>query len=290
MRLLVPPEDEGARLDAFLSGHLGSRTRAQRLIAAGNVLVDGGAAPKRHRVRAGETIDVDEADEREPIDPGEGDPAPHEVVWEDEHLLVVDKPPGVVVHPAPGHRGGTLAQALAGRAAGGDAERPGIVHRLDRDTSGLLVVAKSDAVLRALQVQLGAREIEREYAALVEGRPPALSGTIDAPLGRDRKVRTRRSSDTDDPRPAVTHFEIAEALPSTTLLRVQPGDRPHPPDPRAPARDRASGGGRSGVRDRRPAGARAAVPARRAPGVHAPGHGRADRGQDPSCRTTFVAL
>jgi 23S rRNA pseudouridine1911/1915/1917 synthase len=221
VRLPVPPEQEGARLDAFLAGHVGSRTRAQRLVEAGQVRVDGDAAPKRHRVRAGEVVEVDEAELREPVDPGQGEPAPHEVVWEDEHLLVVDKPAGVVVHPAPGHRGGTLAQALAGRAAGGDPERPGIVHRLDRDTSGLLVVAKGDAVLRALQAQLGAREIEREYLALVEGRPPALSGTIDAPLGRDRRIRTRRSGDTDDPRPAVTHFELAEALPATTLLRVR---------------------------------------------------------------------
>jgi 23S rRNA pseudouridine1911/1915/1917 synthase len=94
------------------------------------------------------------------------------------------------------------------------------VHRLDRDTSGLLVVAKSDAVLRALQEGLQARDIEREYVALVGGRPPALTGTIDAPLGRDRRVRTRRSTDTDDPRPAVTHFEIIDALPAYTLLRV----------------------------------------------------------------------
>jgi 23S rRNA pseudouridine1911/1915/1917 synthase len=221
VRLPVPPEDKGARLDAFLAGHVGSRTRAQRLIEADAVRVDGAPAPKRHRVRAGEVVEVQEDGLRAPVDAEECEPAPHEVVWEDEHLLVVDKPAGVVVHPAPGHRGGTLVQALAGRAAGGDPERPGIVHRLDRDTSGLLVVAKGDAVLRALQAQLGAREIEREYLALVEGRPPALSGTIDAPLGRDRRIRTRRSSDTDDPRPAITHFELAEALPSTTLLRVR---------------------------------------------------------------------
>jgi 23S rRNA pseudouridine1911/1915/1917 synthase len=225
VRLTVAPEDEGARLDALLAGHVGSRTRAQRLIDAGQVLVDGAPAPKRHRVRAGEVVDVDDADLREPLEAGPGEPAPHEVVWEDEHLLVVDKPAGVVVHPAAGHPGGTLVQALAGRVAGGgvggDPSRPGIVHRLDRDTSGLLVVAKGDAVLRALQAQLAARGIDREYLALVEGRPPARTGTIDAPLGRDRRVRTRRSSDTDDPRPAVTHFEIEEALPTSTLLRVR---------------------------------------------------------------------
>jgi 23S rRNA pseudouridine1911/1915/1917 synthase len=221
VRLTVAPEDEGARLDALLAGHVGSRTRAQRLIEAGQVLVDGAPAPKRHRVRVGEVLDVDDRDLREPVDPGGAPTAPHEVVWEDDHLLVVDKPAGVVVHPAAGHRGGTLVQALAGRASGGDPLRPGVVHRLDRDTSGLLVLAKSDAVVRALQQQLAAREIEREYLALVEGRPPAWTGTIDAPLGRDRRVRTRRSSDTDDPRPAVTHFEIEEALPTTTLLRVR---------------------------------------------------------------------
>jgi 23S rRNA pseudouridine1911/1915/1917 synthase len=221
MRLTVRPDQEGERLDALLAGVAGSRSRAQRLIEAGQVLVDGAPARKGHKVRAGEVLDVDEVDAHAPIDLGEGPPAPHEVVWEDEHLLVVDKPAGVVVHPAAGHASGTLVQALAGRVAGGDPMRPGIVHRLDRDTSGLLVVAKSDAVLRALQEALVARAIEREYSALVEGRPPALSGTIDAPVGRDRRVRTRHSTDTDAPREAVTHFEIAEALPATTLLRVR---------------------------------------------------------------------
>jgi 23S rRNA pseudouridine1911/1915/1917 synthase len=221
VRLRVPPEQDGERLDAVLASHVGSRTRAQRLIAAGGVRIDGATARKGHRVRAGELLDVDDVLERPPIEPGTGPPAPHQVVWEDEHLLVVDKPPGVVVHPSAGHENGTLAQALAGRAVGGDPHRPGIVHRLDRDTSGLLVVAKGDDVLRALQAQLAAREIERGYLALVEGRPPALTGTIDAPLGRDRRVRTRRSTDTDEPRPAITHFEIAEALPATTLLRVR---------------------------------------------------------------------
>jgi 23S rRNA pseudouridine1911/1915/1917 synthase len=222
MRLSVPPEQEGERVDALLAPHVGSRSRAQRLIAAGQVLVDGAGARKGHRVRGGDTIDVDDdADDRPPVDVGSGPAAPHDIVFEDEHLLVVDKPAGVVVHPAAGRATGTLVQALAGRAGGGDPLRPGLVHRLDRDTSGLLVVAKSDAVLRALQAALQAREIEREYLALVEGRPPALTGTIDAPLGRDRRVRTRRSTDTDDPRPAVTHFAIVEALPETTLLRVR---------------------------------------------------------------------
>jgi 23S rRNA pseudouridine1911/1915/1917 synthase len=126
-----------------------------------------------------------------------------------------------VVHPARGHASGTLAQALAGVAGGGEEGRAGIVHRLDRDTSGLLVVARTPEAHRRLKAALQAREITREYLALVEGRPPARRGTIDAAIGRDRRVRTRMSTDTDDPREAVTHFEIERALPATTLLRVR---------------------------------------------------------------------
>jgi 23S rRNA pseudouridine1911/1915/1917 synthase len=159
----------------------------------------------------------------EPVDPGSaGEGVPFEVAFEDEHLLVIDKPAGVVVHPAPGHESGTLVQALEGRAAGGDDPwRPGIVHRLDRDTSGLLVVAKSDAVHRALQELIRSRAMRREYLALVNGRPDARSGTIDAPIGRDRRDRTAHSTATDRPRDAITHFEIEEAFPRTTLLRVK---------------------------------------------------------------------
>jgi 23S rRNA pseudouridine1911/1915/1917 synthase len=221
MELTASEADAGERLDAFLAPALGSRARAQRLIEAGAVLVDGAAVPKRHRVAAGELVVVDEdADRPPPGDPSER--ADFAVAFEDEHLIVVDKPAGVVVHPARGHWHGTLAQALEGRAAGGaDAFRPGIVHRLDRDTSGLLVVAKSDAVHSALKEALARREITREYLALVEGRPPARSGTIDAPIDRNRRVRTRHSTDTDGARAAVTHFTLERALPNATLLRVR---------------------------------------------------------------------
>jgi 23S rRNA pseudouridine1911/1915/1917 synthase len=219
MELRATPDDEGARLDAFLAGPLGSRARAQRLIEAGAVLVDGERAPKRHLMTAGQRVTVDEPEEAPVADVPD---APYAVPYADEHLLVVDKPAGVVVHPARGHRTGTLAQALSGVAAGGeDATRAGIVHRLDRDTSGLLVVARSEEAHRALRAALQARAITREYLVLVEGRPPARTGTIDAPLGRDRRVRTRMSTDTDVPRAAVTHFEIERALPRTTLLRVR---------------------------------------------------------------------
>jgi 23S rRNA pseudouridine1911/1915/1917 synthase len=219
MELRASAEDAGARLDAFLAGPLGSRARAQRLIEGGAVRVDGATVPKRHRVAAGETVTVDEP--QAPAPPGPVAPAEFAVPYQDEHLLVVDKPAGVVVHPARGHAEGTLAQALAGVAGGGEEGRAGIVHRLDRDTSGLLVVARSGEAHRRLKAALQAREVTREYLALVEGRPPARRGTIDAPIGRDRRVRTRMSTDTDDPREAVTHFEIERALPATTLLRVR---------------------------------------------------------------------
>ena len=221
MDLRATEADAGERLDSFLAEPLGSRARAQRLIEAGAVTVDGAAVPKRHRMTPGEAVVVDEDAESVPA----GDPsqtADFGVAFEDEHLVVVDKPAGVVVHPARGHWHGTLAQALEGRAAGGeDAYRAGIVHRLDRDTSGLLVVAKTDAVHTALKEALQRREIIREYLALVEGRPPARSGTIDAPIGRDRRTRTRHSTDTDAPREAVTEFTLERALPRSTLLRVR---------------------------------------------------------------------
>ena len=133
------------------------------------------------------------------------------IAYEDEHLLVVDKPAGVVVHPGAGHASGTLVHGLAGRSAGGDEERPGIVHRLDRDTSGLLVVARSEEAYERLRELVAARALERSYFALVRGHPRSWRGRIDAPIGRDRDEPTRRSLDTDSPREAVTHFEVARA-------------------------------------------------------------------------------
>jgi 23S rRNA pseudouridine1911/1915/1917 synthase len=216
--MTVPAEAAGERLDVFLAGSLGSRTRAQRLIDAGRVTVDGQARPKRHVLTGGETVTVDEP---APAPAVEVPAAPFRIAYEDEHLLVIDKPAGVVVHPGQGHAQGTLVQALAGRVAGGDPARPGVVHRLDRDTSGLLVLARSEPVHAVLSAMLRERKVSREYLALVEGRPPARTGTIDAPLGRDRRVRTRMSTDTDDPRPAVTHFETEAAFAESTLLRVR---------------------------------------------------------------------
>lgn len=218
--LIVSPADAGTRLDRFLSHPLGSRAQAQAAIDTGRVRVDGEVRPKRHLVHAGERITVDRASNG--ASPEMEMVVPFGIAYEDEHLLVVDKPAGVVVHPARGHRTGTLAQALAGRAAGGeDAQRAGIVHRLDRDTSGLLVVARSDEVHRRLKQLLADRQLHREYLALVQGTPSARTGTIDAPIGRDRHDRVLMSIDTDDPREARTHFEIERLLARATLLRVR---------------------------------------------------------------------
>jgi 23S rRNA pseudouridine1911/1915/1917 synthase len=143
------------------------------------------------------------------------------IVYQDDYLLVIDKGPGLVVHPARGHREGTLAQLLAGLLAGGEPGRAGIVHRLDRDTSGLLVVSRSDEAHRLLQEALAGRRIEREYIALVEGRPPARSGMIEAPIGRDPRMRTRMAVGGVSPREARTHFTLERALLGTSLLRLR---------------------------------------------------------------------
>ena len=209
----------GERLDVVVAERTGlSRAAAARLIEDGAVTVDGHRRPKSHRVEPGESVEIAEAESPEP----DAEPAPYEVVFEDEHLMVVDKPAGVVVHPGAGARTGTLAQALTGVAAGGaDPDRAGIVHRLDKDTSGLMLVARSEEVHGRLQKLIRAREVRREYLTLVSGHPDAERGTIDAPLGRDRLRRELVSTRSDRARPAVTHFWRIEALPRTTLLGVR---------------------------------------------------------------------
>jgi 23S rRNA pseudouridine1911/1915/1917 synthase len=175
--------------------------------------------PKSYRLAAGEELEFEPAPPEAPL---EREDMPLAIAYQDEHLLVVDKPAGLVVHPGAGRRGGTLVQGLLGTAAGGrDPDRPGIVHRLDRDTSGLLVVARSEEAHRRLQAALRRRALEREYLALVRGRPRSRKGRIEAPIGRDRRDATRMSLDTDTPREAVTHFELEELLPRHALLRVR---------------------------------------------------------------------
>jgi 23S rRNA pseudouridine1911/1915/1917 synthase len=218
----VPQSAAGERLDRFLASveEVGSRAAAERLLAAGSVLVDGVGRSKSHRLTGGEMVEVT-------LEPRgarlEAEDVGLRVGYEDEHLLVVDKPAGVVVHPSAGHSSGTLVHGLLGHAlAGGEApERAGIVHRLDQDTSGLLVVARSDEAHRRLQALIRRRKLVREYLALVRGHPRSQAGRIEAPIGRDVRDPTRVSLDTDVPREAVTHFEVAELLPAHALLRVR---------------------------------------------------------------------
>jgi 23S rRNA pseudouridine1911/1915/1917 synthase len=200
---------------------VGSRAAAERLLAQGDVLVDGTREPKSRRLAGGEALEL----EPPSAEPSGLEPEPMDlrIAYEDEHLLVVDKPAGLVVHPAPGHATGTLVHGLLAHAAAGgeDEERPGIVHRLDRDTSGLMVVARSAAAHRRLEVLVRRRALERRYLALVSDRPRSRRGTIEAPIGRDRRDPTRHSLDTATPREAITHFEVVELLPEHTLLDVR---------------------------------------------------------------------
>jgi 23S rRNA pseudouridine1911/1915/1917 synthase len=183
------------------------------------VRLGGRAWPKSHRLEGGEELEVDAAAVTEPA--LEAEPLDLRIAYEDEHLLVVDKPAGVVVHPSPGHAHGTLVHGLLSyEIEGGDAERPGIVHRLDRDTSGLLVVARSQEAYNSLQELVRTRQLERRYQALVKGRPRSRRGRIEAPVGRDRHEPTRQSLDTDVPKDAITHFEVVDLYPAHALLRV----------------------------------------------------------------------
>ena len=218
----VPKSAAGERLDRFLAElpEVGSRSAAERLVAAGAVLVDGVSRPKSHRLAGGEQLEVDASSLVQA--PLKSKPVELRIAYEDDHLLVVDKPAGLVVHPGAGHAVGTLVQGLLARGlTGGDAERPGIVHRLDRDTSGLLVVSRTQKAYDGLQRLVRRRALEREYLALVRGRPRSRSGRIEAPIGRDRREPTRMSLDTDSPKDAVTHFEVVEILPAHALLRVR---------------------------------------------------------------------
>ena len=218
----VPDEAAGERLDRFLASlpEVGSRSVAERLLEMGTVLVDGQSLDKSRRLSGGEELEFEPPEpEVTTLEPERMD---LRIAYEDEHLMVVDKPAGLVVHPGYGHATGTLVQGLLDHdVAGGDAARPGIVHRLDRDTSGLMVVARSEEAHARLQKLIRSRALERHYTALVVGSPRSRTGRIEAPIGRDRRDPLRHSLDTDKPREAVTHFEVRELLPRHTLLDVR---------------------------------------------------------------------
>ncbi len=259
--LTVPPEAAGERLDRFLSTALPglSRSRLKALIEAGHVRLDAATIgdPNR-RVKPGQALSVALPP------PAPAEPAAQaialQVVFEDRHLIVIDKPAGLVVHPAPGNQDGTLVNALIAHCGDslsgiGGVRRPGIVHRIDKDTSGLLVAAKTDAAHQHLSAQFQAHSIEREYLALVRGVPVPLAGTISGPIGRDPRHRQRMAILASG-KPAVTHYrtlsrfgEAASLLACrletgrTHQIRVHLASRGHPlaGDPLYGGRRKASG-------------------------------------------------
>lgn len=227
-RFSVPPEAAGERLDVFLSRLIADRSRVQlrRAIQAGQVLVDDRTTKAAYRLRGGEVVSVRLS--RLPREGPEPEDIPLDVLYEDESLIVINKPPGMVVHPGKGHWSGTLTSALAFRfrelSTVGGAERPGIVHRLDRDTSGVMVVAKTDSVHMALAEQFEQRLVEKEYYAIVAGYPDRDRDWIEQPIGihpyQREKMAIRNGHGTS--REAATFYEVLERKSELALVRVQP--------------------------------------------------------------------
>jgi len=209
----VTPADAGERLDRLVAAapEIGSRAAAQKLIVAGMVSVNGQERGKNYKVAAGENVEVF-LDSPEPLDL-EPEDMDLDIPYEDENLLVVDKPAGIVTHPARGHNTGTLVHGLLGRqiAGGEHPHRPGIVHRLDKDTSGLLIVARDEETHRHLTEALSRHKIERTYLCLVHGLFETREGTIEAPLGRDARERQQMAVTRRGGRDAVTHFRVLES-------------------------------------------------------------------------------
>ena len=219
------PEDAGSRLDAFLALNLEGKTRSavQKLMDQGKVLVNGKAGRKNDKVKPGDSIQV-EIPEPEPLELLPQD-IPLDIVYEDEHLLVVNKPKGMVVHPAPGNPDGTLVNALlyhCGQSLSGinGVIRPGIVHRIDKDTSGLLMVAKNDLAHQSLAAQIAAHTFTRMYNTVVYGNLKTDEGTISAPIARHPTDR-KKMAVVPGGREAVTHYRALERLPGFTLVECR---------------------------------------------------------------------
>ena len=223
--LTVPDGAAAERVDRFVADVTGlSRSYVQKLIADGRLTADGVAMRANTVVGPGQSVRLDVPPPTR-ADALPDPTIPVDVIYEDDDLLIVDKPAGLVVHPAPGHDTGTLVNALLGRASGSDyggiagVMRPGIVHRLDRDTSGLLMVAKNDRAQHALMAQLKARRVKKTYLALVQGSVAAAVGRIEARIGRDPRHRTRMAV-VPDGRPAITGYRVRERFGGWTLLEL----------------------------------------------------------------------
>lgn len=215
------PGDVGERVDVVLARRAGvTRTQAQRALRAGTITVEDAVARPSHRLEEGQTVsgEIPPPAIAEP----EAEDIPITIRYSDSRVLVVSKPAGIVTHPARGHEGGTLVNALlglGGSLSGARSTRPGIVHRLDKDTSGLLLVAKDDSAHETLLDSMRSRDIERHYLALVRGRLDATTGTIEAPIGR-HPARRKLMAVTSGGRPSITHYSELEATDELSLLEV----------------------------------------------------------------------
>ena len=216
---MIVEDKEGLRLDSYLSEELDiSRSKVQKLIKEEKVLVNGKVVNSSYSVRLNDFIEVnDELDYEIKVDPED---IPLNIIYEDDDLLIINKESGMVVHPAPGHYTGTLVNALLFRYKNlaGDKFRPGIVHRLDKDTSGLMLVAKNEFTLEKLSLMISKKEVERKYLAIVDGVIKEDSGEIDAPIGRDRNNRQKMAITDVNAKEAITHFKVLERFNNNTLI------------------------------------------------------------------------
>ena len=225
LTLTATSEDRNARIDAWLAARVEGLTRsaAAKLLESGDVLVNGAPAAKNYRLTGDETVSVTRPEAEDTA--VEAQDIPLDVVYEDEDVIVVNKPVGLVVHPAPGHPDGTLVNALLHHCGDslsgiGGEKRPGIVHRIDRDTSGLIIAAKNDAAHLALSAQLSDHTLARTYECLVMGNLRQDSGTVDAPIGRSRSDR-KKMAVVAGGRPAITHWEVLARYPGVTHVRCR---------------------------------------------------------------------
>ncbi len=227
LQLKIRPDEAGQRLDRYLTSRLNtlSRTGVQQLITDGAVLVNGRPSKPGYTLRVSDEVLVIQGNMRTPPSTARPQPIPLDIVYEDRDLLVVNKAAGMVVHPAAGHYEDTLVNAILAhypdlQGVGGDL-RPGIVHRLDKDTSGLIIVARNAQTLAALTEQMKRHEIIKRYLALVEGIVPLDQGSIDAPIGRDPRQRQQMAITAKGSREARTHFRVLQRFARHTLLLIQ---------------------------------------------------------------------
>ena len=217
--MIIVDDNEGLRLDSYLSEKLElSRSKVQKLIKDDKVIVNGKVASNSYSVKLDDEIVVnDKLDYSINV---EAEDIPLNIIYEDDDLLIINKESGMVVHPAPGHYTGTLVNALLYRYKNlaGDKFRPGIVHRLDKDTSGLMIVAKTSEMLEKISLMISKKEVERKYLAIVDGLIKHDTGEIDAPIGRDRNNRQKMAVTDVNAKEAITHFKVLERFNNNTLL------------------------------------------------------------------------